>query len=57
MLETAVFCYILSGFARVAQQSQDDIQRMLKIESVTVKAGEVENAMVSVETVIVPPTE
>ena len=35
----------------------DDIQRMLKIESVTVKAGEVENALVSVETTIHPPAE
>jgi hypothetical protein len=48
---------VVAGAVAAVEATLDDIQRMLKIESVTVKAGEVENALVSVETVIVPPTE
>jgi valyl-tRNA synthetase len=55
-VQQANFTVVASAVPAV-EATLDDIQRMLKIESVTVKAGEVENAMVSVEAVIVPPTE
>jgi len=45
---------VASAVAAV-EATLDDIQRMLKIEAVSVSAGEVENALVSVDTVIVPP--
>jgi len=55
-VQKAAFTVVPDAVTAV-EATLDDIQRMLKIEAVTVSAGEVENAMVSVETVIVPPTE
>lgn len=47
---------VVAGAVAVVKATLDDIQRMLKIEVVFVMADEVENALVSVAAVIVPPT-
>jgi len=45
---------VAAGNVAAVEATLDDIQRMLKIEAATVAAGEVENGLASVETVLAP---
>ena len=45
---------VAEGNVAAVEATLDDVQRMLKIETATVVAGEVQNGLASVETVLAP---